>query len=213
MSVLLKKCCEAILKRKEGTALPYTVRKKLSQVQKKLWNEEDFSGTPFHRTSFAAACVELELVTCTYRENIKNINIIVNGGRLLNILSAEASIRLAVQKVLGAIVEGEQISAEKLKISFIQSEDEPSQIGELVYHVLPAAYSEALSQALGCTINSLPLATDTLYKRLQENKIHLLAKKRAEMEAAQKEAELKEAEQEEAAYEKENEDVAEEKSE
>jgi hypothetical protein len=52
----------------------------------------------------------------------------------------------------------------------MQSEKDPSQIGELIYQVIPAAYTQALTQALNCTINSLPLTTETLYKKIREEK-------------------------------------------
>ena len=53
----------------------------------------------------------------------------------------------------------------------MQSEDEPKQIGNLIYSILPPAYTSALSQAMGLTVNSLPLQTDSIFKLMEnENK-------------------------------------------
>ena len=57
-----------------------------------------------------------------------------------------------------------------MKISFVQSENDSSQIGELVYQVIPAAFTQALTQALNCTINSIPLSSDTIFMKIKEQK-------------------------------------------
>ena len=46
------------------------------------------------------------------------------------------------------------------------SNGDSAQIGELLYQIIPAAYTQAVSQALGITIDCLPLQTDSLYKML-----------------------------------------------
>ena len=168
MTQLLKKCCESLKKRKPDTKLPFSVKKKLSAAQKKAWDSAEFEGTPFHSCSFAAATIEVELDPCTFREKIREINIIINGGKILNSTAAESNIKLAVQRVLTSLVEEDSVECNNIKIAFMQSEENPTQIGELVYQVLPAAYTEALSQALGCTVSTLPLQSNSLYKLLQE---------------------------------------------
>lgn len=172
MTVLLKKCCAAIKKRKEGTALPYTVKKKITPAQKKEWNKESFSGTPFHSTSFASAVVEIELDPCTYREIVRGISIVIYGGQILNRKAAESRIRLSIQKVLSSLVSNDTIDCKNIKVMFMKSNESPMQIGEIAYNVIPAAYTQALSQALGCTMTSLPLQTDSVYYKLCEQKIY-----------------------------------------
>ena len=179
MTLLLKKCCESLKKRKPDTKLPYTVKKKLSSTQKRAWDSANFEGTPFHSCSFAAATIEVELDPCTFREKVREINIIINGGKILNSTAAESNIKLAVQRVLTSLVEEDTIECSSIKIAFMQSEENPTQIGELVYQVLPAAYTEALSQALGCTVSTLPLQSNSLYKLLQ-------AKESEELQQAKK---------------------------
>ncbi len=160
---LLKKCCESIKRRKEGVEIPYTVKKKLNPQEKNNWNTENYTGKPFHRSSFAVAFVEVEFDPCTFREIIREINIVINGGKILNSVAAENSIRLGIEKVLRSLVKDDSIECDNIHISFVASDEEPAEIGKLVYQVLPAAYTEAISQAIGKVINKIPITTDTLY--------------------------------------------------
>lgn len=161
---LLKKCCESIKRRKPGSEIPYTVKKKLSLQEKKDWNTENYTGEPFHRSSFAVAFVEVEFDPCTFREIIREINIVINGGKILNSVAAENSVRLGIEKVLRSLVEDDMLECDNINISFVASDEEPTEIGKLVYQVLPAAYIGAISQAIGKEINRIPIKTDTLYK-------------------------------------------------
>lgn len=162
MTTLLKKCCTSLAKKMEKAKLPLTIKKSFSSTTN-LWNSQDFSGVPFHTTSFAAAVVELELDQCTFRENIRGIWIVINGGKILNLQAAESTVKLNIQKVLISLVENSVIDTENIHISFCSSDSEPLQIGELVHQVLPAAYTQALSQAITRIVNKLPLQTDSLY--------------------------------------------------
>lgn len=173
MTSLLKKCCLAVKNRKPAEKLPYTVKKKVPASMKKEWNREQFCGKPFHSTSFIAAILELEINPCTYREYIRSINIVADGGKILNSSAASSSIRLAVQRSLERLYEDDRIDFPPVKIYFCQSENDSAQIGELVYQVIPAAFTQALTQALNCTINSIPLKTDTIYKKIKEQKAYL----------------------------------------
>lgn len=163
MTGLLKKCCDSIKRRKEDSEIPYTVKKKLTPIQKKNWDAQNFSGTPFHSTSFAVASVEVELDLCTFRETIREINIVINGGKILNSKAAENSIRLCIEKILTSLVYEDTLECDNVNVSFIASEDDPSEIGELIYQIIPAAYTEALSQAIGKVIDNIPIKTDALY--------------------------------------------------
>lgn len=165
---LISKCCEAIKKRKKETPLPYTVKRKINPAKKNEWNKEEFTGTPFHRTSFACATVELEVNPCTYKEKIRNIFIVINAGKILNVNAVEKTIKLGIQKLFSNMLSFDAISYDKIKILFIQSEDDPSQIGELVYQVIPSAYTQALNQALSSNINYLPLQNASIFNEMNK---------------------------------------------
>ena len=184
MTVLLKKCCDTIKRRAGRARPPYTVKKTISSTQRNVWSGETFSGQPFHNTSFIAASVEVELDPCTFREHIRDISLVIDGGKILNAQAAEASIKLNMQRLLHSMVSDGSLSCPPVHISFIQSEENPMQVGELVYQAVPSAYTAAVSQALGCTINELPLHTDSLYERLSEKRIHEEARANAAEDAA-----------------------------
>ncbi len=160
---LLKKCVAAIKKQKDDK-LPLTVKKSLSNAKMKQWNNATFSGIPFFNTSFAACTVETELDECTYRENILKICVVVDGGKILHVKAAENVIKTSIQKTLALLMEEEVLKCPEISVQFVQSEEEPKQIGHIVASILPPAFTAALSQALTDTVTSLPLKTDSLFK-------------------------------------------------
>ncbi|HAH60807.1 MAG TPA: hypothetical protein DCL73_01770 [Treponema sp.] len=165
MTQLLNNCCLEIEKKKADAVLPLTVKKGLTPSMKKLWNKSDFRGIPFHTTSFGAAVVETELDPYTFQEQIKGIWIVIDCGRILSTRAAENTIRLSVQQELRQLVADETIICDSIHISFVQSEANPGQIGELVHCIVPAAFSSALSQALGFRIRKLPCTAETIYSQ------------------------------------------------
>ncbi|MBQ3686494.1 MAG: hypothetical protein II932_01535 [Treponema sp.] len=50
----------------------------------------------------------------------------------------------------------------------MKDDGNPEQIGGLVYQVIPSAYLQALSQALGTQLTGLPLQYDSIYRMIQE---------------------------------------------
>lgn len=163
MTQLLKKCCESLNKKIDNSELPISIKKVFSSSQRKNWNEKDFCGQPFYDTSFASAVIEIELDTCTFREKIKGIWIVVNAGKILNVKAAESAIKSSIQETLSLLVENETINCNDITVQFIQSKSESKQIGEIIYSIIPAAFTSALSQALSISVNSIPLKTNTIY--------------------------------------------------
>ncbi len=167
-TMLLKKCCETLKRKKVASGQCVSVKKGLSPAQKKLWNKEDFSGTPFYSTSFASMVLELSYNPATYHETVNGIWIVVDGGRLLDSKTAESSIKKSIRQALSSLVENSDVPCKNITVQFVQSEDEPKQIGEIALSLLPAAYTAALSQALASTVSTLPLKNDSLFKISEE---------------------------------------------
>lgn len=185
MTTLLRSACETIRRKKDSTPLPLTIKKTVSASKKKLWNKEHFFGVPFQSVAFAACVVEVELDPSTYRENIRGIWMVVDGGKILNVRAAESSIKSAIQQTLRELIQDDTVRSANIRIQFLQSESEPKQIGDIVYSILPAAFTGALSQALAITMTRLPLQNDTLYKLTKKAK-RLFSEKIAAEEAETK---------------------------
>ncbi len=168
MTSLLKKCCQAIQTKRFRSPLPISVSKAITKAQINQWNKSRFRGTPFNSTSFIVAAVELMIDTTIFRPEIKNIWVAVSAGKILAEKEAENKIKFSIQKTLAELIEGDNLSARHIHISFVQSESESAQIGGLIKKALPAAFTSALSQALGCQINSIPLKDDTLFRLVKE---------------------------------------------
>ena len=55
---------------------------------------------------------------------------------------------------------------------FIENKDEPKEIGDLVYNVLPASITNALSVAVNTDIPALPLLQDAIYYAMQKTSLY-----------------------------------------
>lgn len=178
MTHLIKKSCAEIQKKRFHTPLPISSKKTITPAMKKHWNKENFSGIPFHTTSFASAVVEVELNPNTYKAKIKGIWLIIDCGEILSIKAAENTIRLEVQKELQGLVQDEKIilPPNGLKVCFVESKNNPGQIGNLVHKVIPAAFTSALSQAVSDLIYKIPVQEETLYEIAINNEQALLEK-------------------------------------
>ena len=145
---------------------------------KKNWNKELFSGIPFHTTSFAGIIVEIELNPDTYKTKIKGIWLVIDCGEILSIKAAENTIRLAIQKELLTLMKDESLSLpyQCLRVCFVESKNNSGQIGDLVHKILPAAFTNALSQAISDAIYKIPVSEETLYKITINNEEQIIEK-------------------------------------
>lgn len=164
MTHLLRGACETIRRKKDSATLPLTVRKTVAPSKKKLWDKERFSGMPYQTNAFAACVVEVELDPSTYREHIRGIWMVVDGGKILHARAAESTIKSSIQQILRELMENDTMRCAHIRVQFVQSDSDPKQISDLASAVLPAAMTAALSQALAITLTRLPLQSDTLYR-------------------------------------------------
>ena len=168
-TILLQKCIDS-LKRKKFDGTPISVRKSIPTARKKAWSQAEFSGTPFYNTAFGTCTVELELDTCTFREKLRKICVIIDGGKIMHPKAAENAVHRAIAHCLASLVSEETLRCPTISVQFTQSEEEPKQIGSLIYAILPAAYASALSQAIAAPVERLPLTTESLFKLSEEHR-------------------------------------------
>lgn len=168
---LLDKCCDALSKaRSQKKKFPIIIQKRITERQKKQWNSSKFEGRPFLTESFGIATVDIHLDTETFIPHIREINMLIDGGKICNKEAAENSIKLAIHKILKGISDGETDKPDKVNIEFIESDKPSSQIGELPYQILPSAITQAISQIVGEPITELPMKIDTIYKILERQR-------------------------------------------
>lgn len=164
MTQLLRKACTAIQKKRFLQPLPIHVSRGLTSTQKKQWDSENFSGSPFFSTATGAAVVEVELDIFTYRTLIRGIWIAVECGEILSPERAMATIKSAVRESIQELVTWEEMEVMDIFVELLPESKEPKPLGTLVYSLLPSAISVAISQACNKAISSIPLQSDYVYQ-------------------------------------------------
>lgn len=169
MTQLLKKCCQGIQKLRFRQPLPITVKKRLTKPKNQVWNQEKFCGTPYYSLSWGAAAAEVEIDPLLYKPRLRGIWISVNAGAILNKKQTEISIRKDINDVLRHLMDGMTLSPEKMYINFIESQEEPKQLGSIIHSILPVAITNAISHATKNTVHTVPIPIDYIYKGLSEH--------------------------------------------
>jgi len=164
MTQLLKKCCQGIQKLRFRQPLPISVKKKLTKPKNQTWDQEKFCGTPYYSLSWGAAAAEVEIDPLLYKPKLRGIWISVNAGTILNKKQSEISIRKDISYVLRHIMDGMTLSPEKIYINFVESQDEPKQLGCIIYSILPAAITNAIAHATRNTVHTVPIPIDYIFR-------------------------------------------------
>ena len=133
-----------------------------------VWNKNTFTGTPFYTVSWGACVVEIEIDPILYKINIRGIWITINAGEIISRKQAELSVKKAVEIILPQLMENTYIKSDCVHVSFIENDEEPRQIGEIVYNLLPSAFATAVSHAMGKAVTSLPITNGYIYGMLQK---------------------------------------------
>jgi len=187
---LVEKCCVAIRKQRFHDPLPITVRRSVKPQSGSLrydsWKVMDVNG--FIKPSLAAAVVEvtIDLVECVPR--IRGIWLAVDGGKIISKHRAKRNLTRAAAQALGwAFTEDIEyvngILPEKqynnfaifslfdsppIQIEFLSTDSgEPKGIGELPFTCIPAAFMQAVSQAMNHCFKSIPLKRNEIWEILQ----------------------------------------------
>lgn len=176
MTYLLKKCCQDIQSKRFRKPLPITSTKGFTSAQKKVWNKEKFSGSPFFLSSFGMVVLELEINPYTYKIYIKNVKAVLNAGKIGIPKIAENSVKLSIQHALTELVVDENLHCDQISVSFVQSDNDPTQIDGLISRILPAAFTSALSQATGHEINTIPVKPQHFFKEMISNENSVYSK-------------------------------------
>ena len=198
LTKLMEQCCMDIRKQRFRDPLPITVYRGLKPPKNKQWEEclapagsGAFDASGFTNPGWAAAVVEIEIEPIEYIPKIRGVWLSVDGGKILLEDSARRSLNISSIQALGwamyeqlCYTDG-MISAEAfsrydipgpadippVKINFLKSDSEASKgIGELPFNCIPAAFLQAVSQAMDFHFHSIPLEVQDIWNAVNEKR-------------------------------------------
>ncbi|MDR0731097.1 MAG: molybdopterin-dependent oxidoreductase [Treponema sp.] len=193
LSALVQKSCETIRNQRFRDPLPITVRERCEPPQNtpQTAPPPGFDSPPGidlesrSRPGWAAAVVEVEIQDKSYIPSIRGIWLAVDGGLILSEERARRSLKLAGIQALGwtsreyleyrdGALSPARISdygipnpgeIPPIHIDFLwNSATEPKGIGDLPFSCVPAAYIQAVSQAIDQCCTTIPLKPAAIWE-------------------------------------------------
>jgi CO/xanthine dehydrogenase Mo-binding subunit len=191
---LVERACLAIRKQRFRDPLPITVRRTCRPSKNRddagilPLAGKTFDSASLAHPGWGAAVVEVEIDPVEYTPRIRGAWLGIDGGRILSEKRARKNLHAAAVQALGwAALEqlrytGGLISAESFKdydipnpmeippihIDFIWNEsEEPKGIGELPFNCIPAAYLQAVSQAVDHPFQKIPLSSKAVWDAIR----------------------------------------------
>jgi len=184
---LVEKCCIAIRKQRFHEPLPITVRRiiKPQSGSIRCENFKFMDVTGFFKPGLGAAVVEvsIDLIECVPK--IRGIWLAVDGGKVISVHRAKRSLTRSAAQSLGWAF-SENIGYENgilpknqydnfaifssfdtppIEIEFLSTDTNESKgIGELPFNCIPAAFLQAVSQAMDHSFKSIPLARKDIWE-------------------------------------------------
>jgi CO/xanthine dehydrogenase Mo-binding subunit len=195
---LVEKCCLAIRKQRFHDPLPITVRRSTKPQSGALWGGRftakagkvmDIGG--FSKLGMAAAVVEVTIDIAECIPKIRGVWLAVDGGKIISANRARRSLTRGAAQALGwAFTENIEyingalpknqydnfalfspVDIPPINIDFISGESkEPKGIGELPFTCIPAAFLQAVSQAMDNCFKSIPLKRKDIWEMVRLRK-------------------------------------------
>jgi CO/xanthine dehydrogenase Mo-binding subunit len=192
LTKLVEKCCRAIRKQRFHDPLPITVRRSVKPQYGSLWQDRflpragknmDISG--FSKLGTAACVVEVsvDLVECI--PQIRGIWLAIDGGKILSENRARRNITRGATQALGwafsenieysdgalpkakydKFVISSCLDIPVLSVEFMSAENhETKGIGEIPFTCIPAAFLQAVSQAMDHCYKNIPLRRKEIWE-------------------------------------------------
>jgi CO/xanthine dehydrogenase Mo-binding subunit len=174
-----------IRKQRFRDPLPITVRRSYRPLRASNWEGRTFDPAAFAHLSWGAAVVEVEIDPIEYLPKIRGIWLGVDAGRILSEAQARRSLKSSTLQALGW-ASREQLSYAdgQIPLQHIYDYDIPSPqdmppihidflwnatgtpkgIGELPFSCIPAAYVQAVSQAVDHPFEKIPLTARDVWE-------------------------------------------------
>ena len=185
---LIEKACMAIRKQRFRNPLPITVSRYYRPSKIHGWtNLEIIDENALSSLSWGSAVVETEINPVSFIPKVRGIWLCVDGGTILSEERAKISISTASLTALSWAMQEQVVyrngkidkasiydysvrieEAPPISVDFLWSEGKSRGIGELPFALVPAAYTEALSQALDHPFDSFPADPKDIWKAAQK---------------------------------------------
>jgi hypothetical protein len=179
MARLVEQCLNAIRKMRFRIPLPITVKRSIKPGVIPSWvPDRNIDPSVYAHPGWCAAVVEIEIDPESLDPNVRGIWMAVDGGKILNESRARRTLHTAAIHALGwACHEHLRYEEGRLPIEFYRYYDIPAPgnippikvdflksgalyykgIGELPFSCVPAAYVQAVSQAMDYHFEKIPL--------------------------------------------------------
>jgi CO/xanthine dehydrogenase Mo-binding subunit len=184
MTNLVEKCCIGIKKQQFQKPLPIIEKRSFKSPGKDIWDAEKLKGMPFNALSWGAAVVEVEMDPVFLRPLIRGIWTIFDIGRIHDIVAArsagEAEIYESLNWVSGStklyhsqtslseLELTDPISLPEINIDFVKGSKRSSGgISQIPDTIIPSAFVQALSQASGIYLDTVPVTPEIIFKYLE----------------------------------------------
>ena len=182
---LVESCCIAIRKQHFRDPLPITVRRSCRPLRVRGWEGKTEEQALFHdsgcfsRPGWGVAVVEVEIDHIEYTPKVRGVWLAVDGGKILSEAGVRRSLKTSAIQALcwasrerleyieGAISRGQFINymipdpseLPPIRVDFLWNDTgAPKGIGELPFNCVPAAWLQAVSQAMDHHFRKIPLS-------------------------------------------------------
>jgi CO/xanthine dehydrogenase Mo-binding subunit len=180
---LVARACLAVRKQRFRDPLPITVRRTCRPAKIEGWSGLPIDENAFARLSWGSAVVEVEIDPIEFTPKIRGVWLGVDGGKILSESRARRSLKFSVIQALGW-ASREKIGYEEgripdrqieyydiphprdvppIHIDFIWNDTRPKGIGELPFSCVPAAFIQAVSQAMDYPFRHIPLTARDIW--------------------------------------------------
>jgi CO/xanthine dehydrogenase Mo-binding subunit len=187
---LLEKCLTAIRSKRFRSPLPITVKRTTKYSRESSWGGggKNICTDVFSRPSWGAAVVEVEIDSSVLFPFVRGVWLVADGGKILSQRRARAALRSGVIHSLSwcrenelyykdGVIPKELIALEEMAsprncppidVDFIWNDSaDPKGIGVLPFCCVPAAFVQAVSQALDYHFEKIPLSERDIWEAAQ----------------------------------------------
>jgi CO/xanthine dehydrogenase Mo-binding subunit len=187
---LLVQTCHSLSQKRLRQALPVTVRSVYRRSKGPAWDAELFTGQPFLTLSWCAAVAEVQVIPHRAEVEITRLTLVVDAGPRVDEAAARNALVEGVQMAVGwALTEvfswdkvGKDTGSARyrlpgpkelppIEMRFLDSprDTRPRGLGNLGAHAVAPALLNAIRQALGPSLNSIPVSRKMIDAALRQH--------------------------------------------